>query len=839
MATPTFPSSSSESRWDYDVFSSFRGEDTRKNFTDHLYSALVRLRIRTFRDDEELPRGENISTELLKAIQRSRFSIVVFSKGYASSRWCLDELVEIVHCKNTIGSTLLPVFYHVDSSDVRHQIGTFAEAFAKHKKRFQTDMERVQRWRAALTEAADCSGWDLKSVANGYESKFIEMIVQEVLCKVNPTHLNVAKHPIGIDSHVKEMKVLLKLGTSDVRIVGIYGMGGIGKTTLANAVYNEICVAFEGSSFLSNLKESSEKPNGLVHLQEQLLYDILKTNLKIDNVEKGIKLIEERLRRKKVLVILDDVDNFEKLQLLVEKKWFGKGSRIIITTRDEHLLSQLGADEKYKVRELNQWESLLLFSWHAFKMANPKEDYWDLSIEAMVYAGGLPLALVVLGSFLEGRSITEWQSTLEKLRKIPLHDIQKILRISFDSLDRYNQDIFLDIACFFINMDKEYVIKILDGCEFYPNIGIRVLIDRSLVTIDFQNKLRMHNLIRDMGREIVCEESPKYPGKRSRLWFPEDVLNVLRKHTGSKKVEGLIFNFHVPENVDLKTEAFKKMKNLRLLQINDIHLTGSYEYLSKELKWLCWHKCPLEFLPLNFHLENLVVLDMQHSNVKQIWEEKKKIFNNLKVLNLSNSKYLTTSPDFSQVPQLEILILEGCTSFVQVHESIGYLKRLVSLNLKNCTNLKDLPRSIINLESLESLDLSGCSALERLPMSPMSPLELKNTKVFWNLKTVSLSGCSRLTELPNFLPSPHLESLILEGCTRLEEVHESIGLLKRLVLLDLRRCEKLRSLPRTISNLESLKTLNLFGCIRLDKLPKELGNMTALMQLYAGKTAIK
>jgi hypothetical protein len=128
-------------------------------------------------------------------------------------------------------------------------------------------------------------------------------------------------------------------------------------------------------------------------------------------------------------------------------------------------------------------------------MANPKEDYWDLLIEAMVYAGGLPLALVVLGSFLEGRSITEWQSTLEKLRKISLHDIQKILRISFDSLDRYNQNIFLDIACFFINMDKEYAMKILDGCEFHPNIGILVLIERSLVTIDSQNKLRMHNLI--------------------------------------------------------------------------------------------------------------------------------------------------------------------------------------------------------------------------------------------------------------------------------------------------------------------------------------------------------
>lgn len=169
IATPTFPSSF-ESRWDYDVFLSFRGEDTRKNFTDHLYSALVRLGIRTFRDDEELRRGENISTEICNAIRKSRFSIVVFSKGYASSRWCLDELVEIVDCKNTIGNTLLPVFYHVNPSDVRKQIGTFAEAFARHEERarFQIVMDRVQRWRASLTEAANCSGWDLESVANGY-----------------------------------------------------------------------------------------------------------------------------------------------------------------------------------------------------------------------------------------------------------------------------------------------------------------------------------------------------------------------------------------------------------------------------------------------------------------------------------------------------------------------------------------------------------------------------------------------------------------------------------------------------------------------------------------------
>jgi hypothetical protein len=142
------------------------------NFTDHLHSTLLRFGISTFRDVEELRRGKTISTELSNAICKSRISIVIFSKGYASSRWCLDELVEIVHRKNTIGHTLLPIFYHVDPSDVRNQTGTFAEAFAKHEEQFHTDMGRVQGWRKALTEAADCSGWDIQSFANGYCASF-------------------------------------------------------------------------------------------------------------------------------------------------------------------------------------------------------------------------------------------------------------------------------------------------------------------------------------------------------------------------------------------------------------------------------------------------------------------------------------------------------------------------------------------------------------------------------------------------------------------------------------------------------------------------------------------
>jgi hypothetical protein len=143
--------------------------------------------------------------------------------------------------------------------------------------------------------------------------------------------------------------------------------------------------------------------------------------------------------------------------------------------------------------------------------------------------------------------------------------------------------------------------------------------------------------------------------------------------------------------------------------------------------------------------------------------------------------------------------------------SIGHLKRLVLLNLKNCTNLKYLPRSIFNLESLETLNLSGCSAFEKLWNQQPSSFGL-----FMNLKTASFSGCRSLIELPNFLHAPHLESLKLEGCTSLVEIHKSIGLLKRLVLLNLRSCEKLRNLPNSFSNLESLESLYLGGCFNLE-----------------------
>ena len=152
-------SSTSSISPNYDVFLSFRGEDTRKNFTDYLYTTLVRHGIQTFRDDEELEKGGVIASDLLRAIEESRIFIIIFSKNYADSRWCLNELVKITECARQKGSMVLPIFYHVDPSDIRKQSGIFGDAFTHHERDADEEKkETIQKWRTALTEAANLSG---------------------------------------------------------------------------------------------------------------------------------------------------------------------------------------------------------------------------------------------------------------------------------------------------------------------------------------------------------------------------------------------------------------------------------------------------------------------------------------------------------------------------------------------------------------------------------------------------------------------------------------------------------------------------------------------------------
>nr|AGM48481.1 TIR-NBS-LRR type disease resistance protein [Malus domestica] len=719
----------------YDVFISFRGEDTRRGFVSHLYKALCQKSINTYIDAKELRRGDPL-TKLLIAARESKISLLILSENYASSTWSLKELVEIWKSKYTKNQIVLPIFYQVEPSDVGGLETSFAEAFAQHDLDSNAEVEVVRRWRLALRTTPHLGGWVSGDFRN--DAKLIEKIVEDVsgkLIHISPMR-SIHTGLVEMDSHVHEMLYLLNpdgVKTNDIRVVGIWGMGGIGKTAIARAVYDEIACRFDTCCFLGNVKEGFMK-HGELHMQKKLLSGISGKKVGTSDIlNKGFHEMLKRLcQMKKVLVVVDDVDQLAQIEALLEKQ----------------------PDVVYRPKVLSDYEALELFGVYAFGTNQPNIEYDHLSRCFIQYAHGLPLALKVLGAYLRQRTIDEWKSVLHKLTVIPLREIHDVLKTSFDELDYIEKEIFLDIACFFKGMDKDYATAILDGCGFYPHMGIRVLIDRALITVSQLGNLEMPDLLVEMGREIVRQESIREPGRRSRLWNYKDVHHVLTQNTATEAVESIILDLSNSDNVCLNAEAFANMTRLRLLKIGhnhfgEQHLIGHLKFLFRELRCLSWHGFPLESLPSNCQFKNLVDIDMRYSLIERLWEGIKKL-EKLKFIDLSYCLYLKETPDFTEMPNLEKLILLGCRSLVEVHSSFSTLTNLVLLNLSGCEKIKILAGSIC-MPSLKTLDLSGCSSLEMFP---------DTLEVMEELSELNLSG-SKIKNLP--LPIKNLHGLRILG----------------------------------------------------------------------------
>ncbi|CAL1363536.1 unnamed protein product [Linum trigynum] len=833
--SPSFtPSSSSVLPAKHDVFISFRGSDVRVGFLSHLNSFLKhQKKFAVYQDDSDLERGEEITPSLLEAIERSACYIVIFSPNYAGSPWCLDELVRILECGQRYGRKVIPVFYGgVDPSHVENQTGSY------RKLPKGETVGKIRSWKAALSNAAAISGFDSRDTRP--ESKLIEEIYRAVLqalsAQMVPTsYSNVGL--VGIERRMNEIEQRVISGSQNLTI-GLWGTGGIGKTTLAKAFYDRFSSQFEVLYFWSDF---SDQLSASSHLRDGLQNNFFSTLLGDENAGRIFPDFKEhRLRRTRALVVIDDVGDdvgdIGHLNNLFNGRYcdlFAPGSIIILTSRNKQVLKNV-CHYVYEVAALDKHEALLLFCLRAFKEHCPPIEYEKWSERALTYAEGNPLALTTLGSHLYDRDQNFWDIELRALERHPNRSLEKVFRRIYDGLGEIEKNAFLDIACLY-GRSKVYVKelkRLLDG-NYVEHGGsenlITKFVDMSMLTavnVPFYY-VKMHGLLVDLGRSFVNEKLRLE--KRSWLFEAQDIYSFFKQDKGSKVTRGIRWDKSSGESgieaIHMQSDAFVKLENLRYLWIrqSDTKLVLSKDglrCLPNSLVILKWNSFPMRCLPYEFCPENLTTLSLPSSNIERLWDDMQNVdLRNLKFLNLSKSIYLKKLPDLSTA------------------------KRLETINLRFCVSLLELPLSILHLPKLEDLDLEGCISLELNALGYYTDVNKNDDRatpaIFPKLNRLKLTGTS--------IQNQKLEELEkLTGCGEIsandqELVHlcDLIFQSKALVVILLSNCIWLKELPEILVPMEDLSRLHLDGCINLSRLPDSISNLVQLKELRLLRTAIQ
>ncbi|GLJ38064.1 hypothetical protein SUGI_0774790 [Cryptomeria japonica] len=737
--------------------------------------------------------------------------IAIFSENYANSPWCLAELSFMLKT----GAKIIPVFYYVEPTDLRYVPqgkGIYVDAFEEYDMKGRCSPEKLQEWKLALNNVSFYVGQIIKN--NEDERRFLKNIVNIVLKEINKAPLVVANHPVGLEETLLDFEMnTLQSGHGDraVQIVGIWGMGGSGKTTLAKHFYNKKSSSMERCSFIFDVRDSATK-GMLQNKQIQLLKDLgVKKDLTFDSIEQGKAFLKKHLTSARVLIVLDDVDHADQLDALlpVKDNLLWGGSLIIVATRDNEALRSKGICSVYKMRALDHLYANQLFCWHAFSKSIPFIGFEKLVERFVEVSSGLPLSLKVFGAQLYGQFCkVYWESLLDKLSRILPNDIKEKLKLSYDALDYEEKEMFLDTACFFIGEENCLAIEVWNGTDWSGLHGWEKLFNKCLVELDENNRIKMHDHLRDLGREIAIQHSPY------RLWLPQQIINAEKQTEKRNDIRGIMavsseiktWNFHehgmsfpimsrssrVSSDEQLMGNPIGGNLSLapsllgpKIFVIRRDYFNKTLGEVAEGLVWLRWFQITQRNLPSGFSLKRLRVLELyedgEEHHLQGLWEV-----------------------DSDAPVQLTELVISGCVKFQRIPNSIGRLSVLKKIVITSGFNIRSLPEEFCRLQSLEHLQLQYCKELSSLPIS------------FGNLR--------------------NLRFLDLRWCTQLRMLPVSFKKLTLLQYLDLSLCEELILRPEDFQNITKLEQLDLFCCKRVEHLPSHITNQASLRELFLKRT---
>ncbi|KFK40088.1 hypothetical protein AALP_AA3G328900 [Arabis alpina] len=830
------------------VFINFRGDELRYGFVGHLKKTLERNGINAYIDSNE-EKGLNQKI-FFQRIEESKIALAIFSSRYTESVWCLDELVKMKECMEAKKLVVIPIFYMVTPYKIKELMGDFGDKLRKLVK--TVDDVRQKKWIDALKSVATNIGFNYDGMRDehllireivGEVQKLLKKITlqkgeqedQKTKMLLTSTSKGSSSIPYnntenqnefaGLKQRLEELKEKLDLSRKETRIVGVFGMPGIGKTTLVKKLYDEWKHNFQRHVHMVNIRKMSNE-HGTQSLQRKLLKGLLGDTYTEINDEMTHGSVEVELLEKKVFLVLDDVSSKKQIQaLLGNHNWLRKGSRIVITTRDRTSISEL--EYTYVVPRLDLTDGLKRFSFFAFedhKCPYPGK-LMDLSTKFVDYARGNPLALKILGRELLSKDKDQyWSQRLDTLAQNPSPHIQDLLKVSYDELSNQQKEAFLVVACFFRSRDEFYVRCLVDTKD--PDSAndvaseIRDLADKLLISIS-SDRVEMHDLLSTFAKKL-CSSLPSEDSmiwnhdsfatatknKRMRFVNQPNVRKPERDH-----VKGILLDMsELADKLTLDSEIFSEMCNLQYLKVYNSQCSRDCEADCKlnfpdglkcsmeNLRYFYWLQFPLKKLPKAINPRNLIELSLPYSKITRLWKDTKDT-SKLKWVDLSHSSELS-----------EISGLLGACN----------LKRL---NLEGCTNLTTLPQGMQEMESLVYLNLGGCTRLVSLP-----EMKLKS------LKTLILSYCLNLENFP--LISESLEALYLQG-TAIKVIPTSIEYLQKLFLLNLKECKALVTLPDCLGKLRALQELVLSGCSKLEIFPELKENMKSIQILLLDGTAIK